>query len=111
MNDPPGAGCGQPVYPHREGWIDAHGDSLLAAAAGSSQQLTYRVVYIWDDHDVEAEWVAQFVQTPYKLTGYRAHWVALAVDRVMSEYVLLKRERVGDLRDDVEDENDQDLGF
>lgn len=110
MNDIPGPGCGQPVYPHREGWIDANDDSLLAAGGGS-QQPTYRVVYLWDDHDVEAEWVAQFVQTPYGLTGRRAHWVALAMDHVLSEYVLLKLERTADLRDDVEDENDQDLGF
>lgn len=60
---------------------------------------------------METEWVAQFEQIHYEINGYRAHWVTLAVVRVTSEYVSLKRESMADLTDDVDNENDQDLGF
>lgn len=51
------------------------------------------------------------MQTRYEPTGYWAHWVALAVDRVTSEEVSLKRESMADLTDDLDDKNDQNLGF
>lgn len=60
---------------------------------------------------MEAEWVAQFEQIHYEINGYRAHWVTLAVVRVTSEYVSLKRESMADLTDDVDNENDQDWDF
>ena len=81
------------------GWIEG--------TPGSNPK--YRVLYDWKGPAEELQWVAKFMQAPYVLTGYRAHWVALAVNAVIGKHISLKQERLENLTD--RSEEDEDLGF
>lgn len=98
------------VEPHHEGWItttdpkattitkttitSANDDDGSQAGDTGSTKNTYRVVYYWTDREVEAAWTRRFVETDYALTGHRAHWVALAAERVRGEHVAIMRDRL-----------------
>lgn len=81
----------------------------LGWIGGSPSKPTYRVLYDWKSPREETQWVTEFLKAPYALTGYRAHWVALAVDSVVGMHISLRQERLEDLVDPSE--GDQDLGF
>ena len=70
---------------------------------------TYRVIYNWTGPAEEAFWTAEFIRIPYTLTGHRAHWIALAVDRVVGKTISLKQETKWDFIEPSS--SDEDLGF
>lgn len=69
----------------------------------------YRVFYGWKGLTGELQWVAEFIQAPYTLAGFRAHWLALAVNAVVGKHISLKQEGLETLADWSEE--DENLGF
>jgi hypothetical protein len=77
-----------------------------------STRNTYRVVFYWDGAREAAQWIKEFVEAPYALTGCRAHRAALASDSVHAKQVHFKRDSLADLREvGEEEEEEEDLGF